>query len=228
MPPLERLIESLEATVAAHPATRFIGAHVAGLAEDLTRADQLLQDYDNLWIDVGARLSELGRQPRATRRLIERHPDRVLFASDVVPPKATDYALWLRFLETDDEAFPYTATDPPPAGRWTISGLGLPRDLLQRVYRDNALAVLGETRPQQLASGERIAVGRQQRAAAASQPRSSRSRERGSPESAQHSTVRSIVEGDRPAIDIADLVDETVDVVLAGRSGGSGDERHAT
>ncbi len=31
----------------------------------------------------------------------------------------------------------------PPQGRWTVSGLALPSDVLTKVYRDNARTVLG-------------------------------------------------------------------------------------
>jgi hypothetical protein len=48
------------------------------------------------------------------------------------------YAISFRFLETEDEAFDYAPDETPPQGRWTISGLGLSEDVLQRVYAGNA------------------------------------------------------------------------------------------
>ena len=45
----------------------------------------------------------------------------------------------MRFLETRDEHFPYGLSDVPGQGRWRIYGIGLPDDVLQKVYRDNAL-----------------------------------------------------------------------------------------
>ncbi len=48
------------------------------------------------------------------------------------------YAIHYRFLETFDESFDY-GTEPVPAqGRWQIHGIGLPDDVLRKVYRDNA------------------------------------------------------------------------------------------
>jgi predicted TIM-barrel fold metal-dependent hydrolase len=83
-------------------------------------------------------MAELGRQPRAAKRLILAHPDRVLFGTDTFPVVASEWALWFRFLETDDECFSYSLQQPPPQGRWTVSALDLPADILAKVYADNA------------------------------------------------------------------------------------------
>lgn len=134
----ERLLEALEGLVAANPATTFIAAHVAGAAEDLDRVERWLGAYPNLFVDIAARIAELGRQPRRTRRLIVRHAERVLFGTDVFPPSLEEYAIYFRFLETEDEHFAYSLDEPPPQGRWRISGLGLPGDVLDLVYGGNA------------------------------------------------------------------------------------------
>jgi predicted TIM-barrel fold metal-dependent hydrolase len=142
-PTFQRLIESLEAIVAAHPQTTFIGAHVGCYAEDLAWVDRMLAAYPNFHVDISARIAELGRQPRATARLIRRHPDRVLFGSDCFPPERADYETAWRFLESEDEHFPYGDPDTAPTqGRWAISGLGLEREVLDAVYRTNAERIL--------------------------------------------------------------------------------------
>jgi hypothetical protein len=143
MPALSRLLDAFEAVVAAHPGTTFIGAHAGNCAEDLAWVTRLLDTYPNLAIDIAARLGELGRQPRATRRLIVGHPDRVLFGTDCFPPSAADYALHFRFLESDDEHFDYApGARVPPQGRWRISAIDLPRDVLEQVYAGNARRLL--------------------------------------------------------------------------------------
>ena len=138
LPSFDELLASFESLVSRHPATTFIGAHVACAAEDLVWVAQMLDRYPNLHADIAARIAELGRQPRAARALIERHPDRLLFGVDLFPPKAGIYAIHFRFLETLDEHFAYDLEDPPPQGRWAISGLGLPSDILSAVYAGNA------------------------------------------------------------------------------------------
>jgi predicted TIM-barrel fold metal-dependent hydrolase len=143
-PSFDRLMQSLETVVASAPGTTFVGAHVGCAAEDLGWVDRMLATYPNLHIDIGGRLGELGRQPRATRRLIVDHPDRVLFGSDAFPPSREDYQGYWRFLETEDECFPYApGCSIPPQGRWEISAIGLPADVLGMVYVANARRVLG-------------------------------------------------------------------------------------
>ncbi len=141
-PRYERLIDAFEGLVAANPSTTFVGLHVASCAEDLGRVGRMLEAYPNLHVDIAARIAELGRQPRAARALITGHPDRVLFGLDEFPPQGESYAISFRFLETRDEHFAYSLEDPPPSGRWAISGLGLPEDVLRRVYRDNVVRIV--------------------------------------------------------------------------------------
>jgi predicted TIM-barrel fold metal-dependent hydrolase len=138
-PPFDELLDGLESVVARHPSTTFIGAHVGCAAEDLARVDRMLTAYPNWNVDIAARIAELGRQPRRTRELLERWPDRILFGVDSGPDPAF-YAVHYRFLETTDESFPYDVDDgsPPTQGRWAIHGLGLSDEILRQVYRDNA------------------------------------------------------------------------------------------
>ncbi len=138
-PSFDELLDGLEAVVARHPSTTFIGAHVGCAAEDLVRVDRMLATYPNWNVDIAARIAELGRQPGRTRELFERWPDRILFGVDSGPDPAF-YAVHFRFLETTDESFPYDVDEdaPPTQGRWAIHGLGLSDDVLRQVYRDNA------------------------------------------------------------------------------------------
>ncbi|WP_308467242.1 amidohydrolase family protein [Rathayibacter soli] len=163
LPGFDRLIDAFEAVVAGHPGTTFIGAHVGNAAEDLSRVSRMLDSYPNYHVDLGGRMPELGRQPRATRALILRHPDRVLFGTDAFPVSSEDYAVWFRFLETADESFPYEAGNPaagavvehadgpanppvvsvPSMGRWDVSALDLPVSALPGLYAENAARILG-------------------------------------------------------------------------------------
>lgn len=139
LPAFDRLMTALEAVVAAHPTTTFVAVHGGCYAENLGWVGRMLDSYPHLHIDIAARLAQLGRQPRATRDLILRHPDRVLFGSDEIPHTGATYPTHFRFLETEDESFPHTVDpDTVGLGRWRISGLGLPSEVLAAVYGGNA------------------------------------------------------------------------------------------
>jgi predicted TIM-barrel fold metal-dependent hydrolase len=141
-PPFDVLIDAFEALVARHQRTTFIGAHVANCAEDLARVGAMLDAHSNLHADIGARIAELGRQPRAARALIASHPDRILFGTDDVPAGQETFTTAFRFLETADEHFAYAAEPVPPQGRWAVSGLHLPDEVLAQVYAGNALRLI--------------------------------------------------------------------------------------
>ena len=141
-PSYEELIDQFLAVVKRHPRTQFIGAHVASNAEDLATVGRWLDTYPNLAIDIAARIAELGRQPYTARAFFIRYADRILFATDG-PRVAERLQYHWRFLETLDENFPYAENPFPPQGFWRIHGLGLPDDILRKVYSENAERLIG-------------------------------------------------------------------------------------
>lgn len=140
-PPFLDIVEAFARVVARHPNTNFIGAHVGCYAENLSWVSALLDRCSNFYVDISARLGELGRQPYTTRRFFLDYPDRILYGLDV-GPDLVSYQIQNRFLETEDEYFDYGPGLVPGQGRWRIYGLGLPDDVLERVYHRNARRVL--------------------------------------------------------------------------------------
>lgn len=127
--------------IARHPQTKFIGAHVANYPENLAEVGRWLDKYPNLYVEIAARIAELGRQPYTARKFILKYADRIMFGTD--GPRAVGRLLphW-RMLETRDEYFTYAEDQYPPQGLWNIYGLGLPEDVLRKVYAENAARLL--------------------------------------------------------------------------------------
>ncbi|MFN8457814.1 MAG: amidohydrolase family protein [Anaerolineae bacterium] len=140
-PPFLTILEGLANLVARHPQTTFIGAHVGCYAENLDWVSSLLDRCPNFYVDFGARIGELGRQPYASRRFFLNYADRILFGTDL-GPTLEGYRLYYRFLETDDEYFNYDLNEIPGQGRWYIYGLYLPDEVLEKVYYRNAQRVI--------------------------------------------------------------------------------------
>jgi predicted TIM-barrel fold metal-dependent hydrolase len=140
-PPFDELLAAFGRLVGRHPRTTFVGAHVGCAAEDLVLVGRLLDEHPNLNVDIAARLGELGRQPYSTRAFFLRHADRILFGVDMAPDPEI-YRIHYRFLETSDESFDYGTEPVPGQGRWQIHGIGLPDDILRKVYRANARRIL--------------------------------------------------------------------------------------
>lgn len=161
VPSWEELFSALERRIARHPGTTFISVHFGNAPEYPERVDQLLGRYSNLYLDTAARIPEIGRFPaEKMRQLFLRHQDRILFGTDLGvgaepgqlmlgstgarPPSETDAdhffrSTW-RYFETRDRGF---AHPTPIQGRWTIDGIGLPREVLRKLYGENAARLLG-------------------------------------------------------------------------------------
>ena len=141
-PRFNTIIEAFARLVERFPKLKFIGAHVGCYAENLAWVEALLQRCPNFYVDVSARISELGRQPYSARRFMEKFQDRVLFGIDC-GPQLQAYHTYYRFLETDDEYFDYSWDGVPGQGRWQIYGLNLPKPILKKIYHENATRVFG-------------------------------------------------------------------------------------
>ncbi len=140
-PSREELLAARNRVIKRHPKTTFIGAHVANNPEDLATVGNWLDEYPNLYVEIASRIGELGRQPYTARNFVIGYQNRVLLGTDGPWPEAR-LALYWRFLETYDEYFPYSEKDFPPQGFWNIYGLGLPDEVLRKVYAENAARVI--------------------------------------------------------------------------------------
>ncbi len=134
-PTLPQLMAQRDRMFAKHPHTTFVALHFGSWPENLDFVEQTLQKFPNVMIETGAREGELGRQPRRTHEIFMRYSDRIMFGTDEGAGEAM-YQNYFRWLETNDEYFPYSQY--PQQGRWMIYGLGLPDDVLAKIYHGNA------------------------------------------------------------------------------------------
>ncbi|MCL2360819.1 MAG: amidohydrolase [Defluviitaleaceae bacterium] len=140
----EQLMEQQDALLANNPDTTFIIPHVGSCSEDLGFVGSQLDKHKNMYIDPSARISELGRQPYTAREFFIKYQDRILFGTDYTgsEPDAV-YPYYFRFLETFDEYFRYGPDDwGYGLGRWNIYGIGLPDDVLKKIYSGNAMQLM--------------------------------------------------------------------------------------
>jgi uncharacterized protein len=134
-PSKQTLLEQRNHVFAKHPKTTFIALHIANWPENLDAVSDWLKQYPNMYVEFGAREAELGRQPRRAYKFFTEFQDRILFGTDAEPVPEM-YSNYFRWLETQDEYFPYWGY--PEQGRWEIYGLGLPDQVLEKVYHENA------------------------------------------------------------------------------------------
>jgi len=154
-PSHEALLAARDRVIAKFPKVTFLGIHFANYPESLTYVAKTLDRFPNLYIDISARVPEIGRHPVAKlKALFTRYQRRILFGTDLIitprgmqlgsvakngPPGYDDavryYQVHRRFFETADKNFDHPT---PIQGDWKINGIDLPLSVLKNIYRDNA------------------------------------------------------------------------------------------
>jgi hypothetical protein len=150
-PARKELLAARNRVIARHPQTKFIGAHMANNPEDLREVASWLDKYPNLYVEIASRIGELGRQPYTARKFFLKYADRILFGTDGPWPEPRLRLYW-RFLETYDEYFPYSEKEFPPQGFWNIYGIGLPDQVLRKIYYANAAKIVPGVRDRLIAT----------------------------------------------------------------------------
>ncbi len=146
-PSHQQLIDARDAVVARHPKLRVVGAHLGSLEHDVDEVALRFDRYPNFAVDMSARLLDLALQdPKKVRAFFLKYPDRVLFGADMgtwgqasakspeqlaasMNYMANSYEEHFRYLERSEMTI--------VQGR-EVAGIGLPAEVLDKVYRDNA------------------------------------------------------------------------------------------
>jgi predicted TIM-barrel fold metal-dependent hydrolase len=136
-PTFEALMAERDRLFARHRGTTFIAAHMGFHANDLARLGRLLDAMPNVYVETGAILAELGRQPRFAREFFTTYQDRVMFGKDSWAP--SEYPYFWRTFETADEYFDYYRDYH---AFWKLYGLDLPDVVLRKLYYGNALRIV--------------------------------------------------------------------------------------
>ena len=125
-----------------HPRTTFINAHFGWYGNDLAKLSEQLAELPNVYVEFGAVINELGRQPNTARRFFEDYQDRILFGKDIY--KMDEYYIYFQVLETDDEYIEYYRKRH---GLWRLYGMNLSDEILKKVYFENALNIFPNIDP---------------------------------------------------------------------------------
>lgn len=130
VPSYEELIAIRNRTLEKHPRTIFIACHLGNQGHDLVKLSLALDKYANLYLDTSARDYEMGRTPRASAKFLTKYQNRIVFGTDMGRLKSM-YQIHWRLFETADEYI---------IGRvwWRYSGLELPAQVLESIYRGTA------------------------------------------------------------------------------------------
>jgi hypothetical protein len=149
----------LERMLTMFPDVAWIGAHMGGDAEHPDHLEALLEKYPNYYLDTSATkwvVREVSPRRDEVRALILRRPDRFLFGSDLVtrhhlPREHYVSRYWCqRTLWESNWEDPSPIADPdftPGQGKAStpiLRGLELPKEVLDKVYFENASRLLSD------------------------------------------------------------------------------------
>jgi len=135
-PNFEELMKERDNLFRRNPKTTFVAAHMGWHANDLARLGKMLTEMPNVYVDVGAVLYDIGRQPRGSHDFFVKFQDRILFGKDAYQPE--EYPYYWRVFETNDDYFDYYRGYH---AFWKLYGIGLPDEVLKKVYYKNALTI---------------------------------------------------------------------------------------
>jgi len=140
--PWQEIIDEQHNVFKKHPKTIFINAHMGWYANNLGKLSELMDQMPNMYVEIGAVIAELGRQPHTARAFMIKYQDRILFGKDAYNPE--EYPTYFRVLETKDEYFPYYKKYH---AFWKMYGLDLPDEVLKKLYYKNALKIIPNIDP---------------------------------------------------------------------------------
>jgi predicted TIM-barrel fold metal-dependent hydrolase len=162
-PSWDALLDAFERVVARHPETIFIGVHFGNAAEEPERVARMLDKYPNYFIDIAARVPEFGRHDaKKMHDFFVKYQDRILFGTDIgiskrhlvlgssgeENPTEEDakkfYQAHFRYFETNDRQIDHPT---PIQGDWKIDAIGLPPEVLDKIYRKNAERIVLKRKP---------------------------------------------------------------------------------
>lgn len=128
--------------VAENPQLRVVGAHLGSMETNVDDIARRFDLYPNFAVDMAARVPYLMLQPRdKVRAFLLKYQDRVLYGTDlVVFPRSKTEDTLAEFRETYARDWKFFSTDQKVQYMGhTYEGLGLPPDVLRKLFHDNAV-----------------------------------------------------------------------------------------
>lgn len=157
MPSYEEQTQARDRMLRENPDLKFIGCHLASLEWSVDEIARFLQEFPNASVGVAARMGQLQYQSHSDRqRVIDffvKYQDRILYGTDTgVGPDSNAaeshesvHFKWLRdwkYFNTDEMVQVPELDDP-------VQGLALPKGVVEKLYRKNAMRMFPNSWPAQ-------------------------------------------------------------------------------
>ena len=146
-PSYEDQIDARDRFLERHPDMRFVGAHLGSLEWDVDELAKRLDKFPNMAVDMAARIPHLQHQTMLNREKVRsfflQYQDRLTYGSDsgisdttnLAEQKSNLHETWL----TDWKYFVTDETMTVPDVNGSFQGLKLPRGVVDKIFRENAI-----------------------------------------------------------------------------------------
>jgi predicted TIM-barrel fold metal-dependent hydrolase len=140
-PTKEAILTARDRVVARFPGLRVVGCHIGSNEDDLKRLAQRLDAYPNFAVDLAARIRYFAVGDRdSVRAFLTRYQDRILYATDFSYRGGDGLSAARSLQATHDRDWGFFSRgDSMQYGGRTTQGLGLPDNVLRKIFRENAL-----------------------------------------------------------------------------------------
>lgn len=145
-PSYEDQINARDRFVEKHPDMRFVGAHLGSLEWDVHELAKRLDKFPNMAVDMAARIPHLQHQTISNRDKVRQffidYQDRLIYATDSGISEDSNpdnerkdlHNTWIK----DWKYFVSDSTLTSPHVNGEFQGLKLPRNVIDKIYRENA------------------------------------------------------------------------------------------
>jgi Amidohydrolase len=141
VPPKEAILKARDRMLERHPKLRVVGCHLGSDEEHWDRLGKRLDTYPNFAVDVAARVRYFVNGDHAqARQFLMKYPDRVLYGTDFTLEAGEDSEPARQLQQTHEWDWKFFATqDTLTFGERQVQGLGLPEQVVNKIFRENAI-----------------------------------------------------------------------------------------
>ena len=140
-PSKQMILAARDRVLEKNPKLRMVGVHLGSMEKSLDDIGRHLDQYPNFAIDTAGRMDYLMLMPREqVRNFLIKYQDRILYGTDLdVLPTANVPEILQEWQSTYARDWKFLATgDPVKLEGKQVVGLNLPREVVDKIFRDNA------------------------------------------------------------------------------------------
>ena len=140
-PSKQMILAARDRVLEKNPKLRMVGVHLGSMEKSLDDIGRHLDQYPNFAIDTAGRMDYLMLMPREqVRNFLIKYQDRILYGTDLdVLPTANVPETLQEWQSTYARDWKFLATsDPVKLEGKQVVGLNLPREVVDKIFRDNA------------------------------------------------------------------------------------------